>query len=87
MRGGDVLGILAGDDGSPVDTIRWADSAPDSVHELKVSLAKAETVNIVLEFRSVGEGTGEIWTDTVTTRPRRSTAITFSALPKSPRRR
>ena len=63
-----VRGFIA-EDGSIVGTIRWTNSAPDSEHELKVSLAKADPVNVVLSFKSVAAGNGEPWTYTRTARP------------------
>lgn len=65
-----VRGLIGNDGGGLVETIRWANNAPGSIHHLKVSLATARPVNIVLDFTSVGAGTGETWTYTGATLPR-----------------
>jgi hypothetical protein len=66
--GNDVLGFIA-DDGSTASTTTWTNSAADSTHELKVGLAKAEPVDVVLDFMSVGTDPGKTWESSRTTRP------------------
>jgi hypothetical protein len=78
----DVLGFIA-DDSGIANTTTWTNSAADSTHELKVGLAKAEPVDVVLDFASVGTDPGKTWESSRTTRPvLPSRPIAFGKAPK-----
>jgi hypothetical protein len=74
-----VLGLVGKDTGDIVDSVIWTDNGSESVHWLKVRLAKAKQFNVVLDFKSVGTGPDETWTDSAATVPR--ARITFGVLP------
>jgi hypothetical protein len=80
-----VLGFIE-DGGGTVSTIHWTTSAPGSTCDLKVSLAKAESVDVILSFTCVGAETSDTWITSGTTRPILSRPIAFGVQPRTRRR-